>query len=178
MFRRKQSPPLLKKVRFRLTLPSLYLFTTRLTQAPNPPASKTLPNPTILPGSNYLSFTVADLKKSFGEVSSTESNEGEGSILSFKNCNYKFIVNSASPADSDRVNSVIVLKGGEIVPGAKVGQSYNQIYNSFDSAFQFSFDEEEEIAVATTSSSNANYFIYFEKEDKNTPSLSALIKLK
>ena len=134
--------------------------------------------PTVLPGSNYLSFTVADLKKTFGEVSSTESNEGEGSILSFKKCNYKFIVNSASPADSDRVDSVIVLKGGEIVSGAKVGQTYNQIYNSFDSAFQFSFDEAEEIAVATTSSANANYYIYFEKEDKNTPSLSALIKLK
>ncbi len=133
---------------------------------------------TVLPGSNYLSFTVADLKKNFGDISSTESNEGEGSILSFKNCNYKFIVNSASPNDSDRVDSVIVLKGGEIVSGAKVGQTYNEIYNSFDSAFQFSFDEEEEIAVATTSSSNASYYIYFEKEDKNTPSLSALIKLK
>ena len=132
----------------------------------------------LLPASDYLSFTVADLKKSFGEVSSTESNEGEGSIISFKNCNYKFIVDSSSVSDSDRVSSIIVLKGGEIISGAVVGQTYNEIYNSFDSAFQFSFDESEDIAIATTSSGNKDYYIYFEKADKNTPSLSALIKLK
>ncbi len=139
-------------------------------------SSETVSEVTVLPGSSYLSFTVADLKKTFGEIASRDDNEGEGSILSFADCKYKFIVDSAAPQNSDRVNSIIVTNGGEIISGAKVGQTYNEIFNSFGK-LSFSYDEVEEIAVATTSLNNATYYIYFEKEDKNSPSLSALIKL-
>lgn len=143
--------------------------------------SSTESKPQIMPANQYLSFTVADLKKNFGEIASREDNEGEGSILSFNGCKYKFIVNAQTPADGDRVSSIIVTKGGEIVSGATVGQTYTEIWDAFGKInpnvkFQFAYDEAEEIAVATTNYNNATYYIYFEKEDKNIPSLSALIK--
>lgn len=166
----------------KVSLPAYNSVDTRTSSAPvssasSAASSETVSKITIMPAANYLSFSVSDLKKTFGAVTAREDNEGGGSILSFAGCNYKFIVNSANPADGDRVSSVIVSKGGQIIAGASVGQTYNQIFSCFNTSFQFSYDEAEEIAVATTKYNNASYFIYFEKEDKNIPSLSALIKL-
>ncbi|MBQ7288822.1 MAG: hypothetical protein IJW78_03725 [Clostridia bacterium] len=139
-------------------------------------SSATVSKPTVLPADRYLSFSLAELKNTFGEITGRDSNEGEGSIVSFADCKYKFILSSGTPTDADRVSAVIVTSGGEIVSGARVGQTYNEIINQFETSFQFSYDEAEEIAVATTISDNKSYYIYFEKEDKNSPSVSALIK--
>lgn len=139
-------------------------------------AESTVSKPTVLPAAQYLHFTVADLKKNFGQIASKDANEGQGSILTFAGCKYKFIVESETLADSDRVSAVIVTAGGEIIPGAAVGQTYNQLFAAFGTSFQFSYDKAEEIAVATTRYNGANFYIYFEKEDKNIPSISALIK--
>lgn len=86
--------------------------------------------PAVKPAAEYISSNYGALVAAFGEPTVDESS----GAFQFTGCAYLFSFDSdgETPAASDPVLSVIVPSGGEVIPGVRVGQTYNQITDKID----------------------------------------------